>query len=133
MDAVEWLRQICESRMLEIELWKVHMGTDEELMSTGDFDREKHAYVQNCESMRSVNAQMNRLPTFSVTLTGGIWFGITLSSTINEYAAFGVLLLAGVANFCLILIAYRTRDVIQSYLETDRVISTVQFRGRPAG
>ncbi|MDE0448363.1 MAG: hypothetical protein OXH96_17000 [Spirochaetaceae bacterium] len=99
-------------------------GSDERL-----YDREKHAYMQNCESMRSVNVQMNRLPTFSVTLTGGIWFGIALSSSIANGVAFGVLLLACVANFSLILIAFRTRDVIQSYLERIESFSPSSFAG----
>ena len=60
---------------------------------------------------------MNRVPTLAVTLTGGLWYGASLTQTVDTTIRLGLLLLAGVCNLALILASVRIRDVLQSYLE----------------
>lgn len=75
------------------------------------------AYKQNFEQFRHLNTQMNAVPTFAMTLTGGLWFGAGLTDHIDPQIRFALLIFAGIANVCLALIAIRIRDVMQSYLE----------------
>ena len=86
-----------------------------------DFEREKLCYQQNCEQFRALNVQMNRIPTFAVTLTGGLWFGAALHEdyldpNLVSTARALLLLLASLSNLALIAIAFRVRDVMRSYL-----------------
>lgn len=81
-----------------------------------DFEREKLCYEQNFEQFRALNAQMNRIPAFSVTLTGGLWFGAGLiQNNLDSTIRFALLLYAGLSNLALIAISYRIRDVMSAY------------------
>ncbi len=86
-------------------------------MSDNSFEREKICYEQNFEQARSLNSQMNQVPTLAMTLTGGLWFAAGVTEDLNTHIRFGLLLFAGLCNIALILAAFRIRDVFHSYLE----------------
>lgn len=73
------------------------------------------AFNQNHEAFRSLNNQMWQIPLIAMTLTGGLWFGV---SAVGESAAFklALLLLSFVGNMVLILIIQRLRFVMDGYL-----------------
>lgn len=101
-------------------------------MSDNDFEREKLCYEQNFEQARSLNAQMNYVPTFSVTLTGGLWFGAGLTDNVDQAIRFALLFFAGLCNIALVLVGYRTRDVMKSYFEKIEAFHKASFAdGRP--
>jgi hypothetical protein len=78
-------------------------------MSNEPFEREKVCYEQNFEQFRSLNEQMNRVPTIAL------------------------LVFAGLANVALGLSCLRIRDVMQSYAEKIRAFNETSFAsGRPA-
>lgn len=100
-------------------------------MTEHTFEREKLCYEQNFQQARSLNEQMNRVPTLSITLTGGLWFGA--AQNIAVQIQFTLLLLAGIANFALVLVAYRIRDVLQSYFEQIKAFHEPSYAdGRPS-
>ncbi|NBE06068.1 class I SAM-dependent methyltransferase [Paragemmobacter ruber] len=74
------------------------------------------AFNQNHEAFRSLNQQMWQIPLIAMTLTGGLWFGV---SRTEDYALFtmALLLLAGLANIALIVVLYRLRYVMGLYLD----------------
>lgn len=86
-------------------------------MSDNDFEREKICYEQNFQQARSLNSQLNQLPVFTMTLTGGLWFAAGVTQNLNPEIRFGLLLFSGFCNIALILAALRIRDVFHSYLE----------------
>lgn len=86
-------------------------------MSDNDFEREKLCYEQNFEQARALNIQMNRVPAFSVTLTGGLWFGAGLTDNVDPAIRFALLIFAGLSNVALGFVCLRIRDVMESYLE----------------
>lgn len=102
-------------------------------MTNQTFEREKICYEQNFEQARALNEQMNRVPILSITLTSGLWFGAALTTqTIAAEIRFALLLFAGIANFALILVAYRIRDVFESYLEKIKTFHEPSYvRGQP--
>lgn len=73
------------------------------------------AYNQNFENFRSLNALMWQIPLIAMTLTGGLWFGV---SSIKDMAGMraGLLLLAAVGDFGLIVVLARLRHIIGCYL-----------------
>jgi hypothetical protein len=70
-------------------------------MSNEPFEREKVCYEQNFEQFRSLNEQMNRVPTIAVTLTGGLWFGAAVTQNMDLMIRFALLVFAGLANVAL--------------------------------
>ncbi|WP_210093727.1 class I SAM-dependent methyltransferase [Ruegeria sp. HKCCSP346] len=77
---------------------------------------EQSAYEQNYQQFRSLNQIMWQIPVLAMTLTGGLWFGVSrlsdaplLTSALLLTAVFGNLMLAG--------ILYRFRHVMQCYLD----------------
>ena len=44
------------------------------------FEHAKAAFEQNFAQFRHLNDQMNRIPAFAVTLTGGFWYVAVVSS-----------------------------------------------------
>lgn len=97
------------------------------------FEREKVCYEQNFQQMRSLNDQMNRIPTIAVTLTGGLWYGASLTNGLDHTIRFGLIILAGFCDLALILACIRTRDVIESYLEKIKSFDAANFAsGRPS-
>lgn len=81
------------------------------------FSRAKVCYEQNFLQFRSLNEQMNRVPTIAVTLTGGLWYGAAIAQGVDVFVRFGLLMFAGISNVALILSAYRIRDVMSNYQE----------------
>ena len=41
------------------------------------FEREKTAFQENASHLRSLNQFLWQVPTIAITLTGGLWFGVT--------------------------------------------------------
>jgi SAM-dependent methyltransferase len=80
-----------------------------------DHDFQLAAFNQNHEAFRSLNQQMWQIPLIAMTLTGGLWFGV---SRTEDFALFtmALLFLAGVANVALIVVLYRLRYVMGLYL-----------------
>lgn len=96
-------------------------------MTSETFEREKLCYEQNFEQARSLNAQMNRVPTISITLTGGLWFGAAATDNVDSEIRFGLLFFAGICNFALVLASLRIRDVLESYLEKIKAFHKKSF------
>lgn len=74
------------------------------------------AYNQNFETFRALNALMWQIPLIAMTLTGGLWFGV---SKVEKMPAFqlGLLGLALFGNIGLIIILERLRHIMGRYLD----------------
>ena len=72
-------------------------------------------YEQNHASFRSLNHQMWQIPLISMTLTGGLWFGV---SKVDKLPLFQIalLFLAMVGNAALFLVLQRLRFVMEQTL-----------------
>jgi hypothetical protein len=92
-----------------------------------DFEREKLCYQQNFEHARSLNHQMNQIPTLAMTLTGGLWFAAGVTERMEETMRFGLLLFASICDFSLALAILRVRDVFNSYLEKVRTFHPASY------
>lgn len=73
------------------------------------------AFNQTHESFRSLNQQMWQIPLIAMTLTGGLWFGV---STVKDFPLFqlALLLLAAAGNAALFIILLRLRFVMEQHL-----------------
>lgn len=87
-----------------------------------DPEKDKAVFEQLFAQYRTLNEQLNRIPPFAVTLTGGFWYIAvviksygTLSPGYESLARFCLMMFAGVCNFMLVLIAIRVRDVMRAY------------------
>lgn len=76
----------------------------------------KEAYEQNYQQFRSLNQIMWQIPVLAMTLTGGLWFGV---STINENPLLvSILLLTAMfGNIVLSGVLLRFRHVMGCYLD----------------
>lgn len=76
----------------------------------------KAAFDQNHAAFRSLNQQMWQIPLISMTLTGGLWFGV---SRVEDFPLFqfALLFLAFAGNLILCLVIVRLRFVMEQYLE----------------
>lgn len=74
------------------------------------------AYNQNWETFRSLNSLMWQIPLIAMTLTGGLWFGVSTVKDMPYFAA-GLLLLAGCGNIGLMLALRRLRYIMEQYLD----------------
>lgn len=76
------------------------------------------AYNQNSETFRALNSLMWQIPLIAMTLTGGLWFGVSSISKDSglTFLRPGLLLLAGVGDLVLIVILERLRHIIEEYL-----------------
>jgi len=74
------------------------------------------AFEQNHASFRSLNQQMWQIPLISMTLTGGLWFGV---SSVDDFPLFqlALLLLASAGNGALFIIILRLRFVMEQHLK----------------
>lgn len=74
------------------------------------------AYNQNYEQFRSLNQIMWQVPVLAMTLTGGLWFGV---STIldNPLLVTVLLVTAVVGNLAFVAILFRFRHVMQCYMD----------------
>lgn len=89
-----------------------------------EFERAKASFEQNFLQFRHLNQQLNSVPTFAVTLTGGFWYiavvvsyGNSLATELDAWARFLVMVFASICDFMLVLIAFRIRDVMSGYQE----------------
>lgn len=73
------------------------------------------AFVQNHETFRSLNHQMWQIPLISMTLTGGLWFGVSKVES-SPFFQLALLFLATVGNACLFLVIQRLRYVMEQTL-----------------
>ena len=97
-----------------------------------EFEKEKACYEQNFEQARSLNGQMNQIPTLAITLTGGLWFAAGVTEKMQTPMRFGLLIFAGLCDIGLVLAILRVRDVFHSYLEKVRAFHPPGFaEGRP--
>ena len=74
------------------------------------------AYNQNWETFRSLNTLMWQIPLIAMTLTGGLWFGVSSVKSMPYFAA-GLLFLAGCGNIGLMLTLHRLRYIMARYLD----------------
>lgn len=76
----------------------------------------KEAYEQNYQQFRSLNQIMWQIPVLAMTLTGGLWFGV---STIDNNAMLVTILLltAVMGNIMLCGVLVRFRHVMGCYLD----------------
>ena len=81
-----------------------------------EHEMHKAAFDQNHASFRSLNQQMWQIPLISMTLTGGLWFGV---SRVEDFPLFQValLFLAAAGNGALFVIILRLRFVMQQHLD----------------
>jgi SAM-dependent methyltransferase len=81
-----------------------------------EHDMRKAAFEQNHSSFRSLNQQMWQIPLISMTLTGGLWFGV---SRVEDFPLFqlALLFLAAAGNGALFIIILRLRFVMEQHLK----------------
>jgi SAM-dependent methyltransferase len=81
-----------------------------------EHDMRKAAFDQNHASFRSLNQQMWQIPLISMTLTGGLWFGV---SRVEDFPLFqlSLLFLAVAGNAALFVILLRLRFVMERHLK----------------
>lgn len=74
------------------------------------------AFTQNFETFRALNALMWQIPLIAMTLTGGLWFGV---SSIKDMPLMrsGLLLLATFGDLGLMVVLARLRHIIGCYLD----------------
>lgn len=83
------------------------------------------AYNQNSENFRSLNTLMWQIPLIAMTLTGGLWFGVSKVEGMPGLRI-ALLLLAGACDLGLIVVLERLRFIMGRYLDWLRI-------GNPAG
>jgi len=82
-----------------------------------NFEREKVCYEQNCEHMRSLNQIMWQVPIIAMTLTGGLWYGVTTLNSLETEMRTLLLSFGAIANIFMIFILQRIRSVMAAYLD----------------
>lgn len=75
----------------------------------------KESYEQNYQQFRSLNQIMWQIPVLAMTLTGGLWFGVSAINDNLMLVTF-LLLTAVVGNFILCGVLVRFRHVMGCYL-----------------
>ena len=85
-------------------------------MSDFDFEKEIVCYEQNCQQMRSLNQIMWQVPMIAMTLTGGLWYGVSTSSALDPGTKGILFLFCTAANICMIFVIQRVRSVMAAYL-----------------
>lgn len=80
-----------------------------------EHEMRKAAFDQNHASFRSLNQQMWQIPLISMTLTGGLWFGV---SRVEDFPLFqlALLFLAFAGNAALFVVILRLRFVMEQHL-----------------
>ena len=79
-------------------------------------DLKSQAYEQNYLQFRSLNQIMWQIPVLAMTLTGGLWFGVSRIQE-NPLLISALLLTAIVGNLSLVAVLYRFRHVMGCYLK----------------
>lgn len=76
----------------------------------------KEAYEQNYQQFRSLNQIMWQIPVLAMTLTGGLWFGVSRISE-NLLLVSALLVTATIGNLALAIVLRRFRYVMAQYLD----------------
>ncbi|RJG46198.1 class I SAM-dependent methyltransferase [Mesorhizobium sp. DCY119] len=90
------------------------------------------AYNQNWETFRSLNNLMWQIPLIAMTLTGGLWFGVSTVKDMPFFAA-GLLFLAGCGNVGLMLTLRRLRYIMAQYLQWSKTTFAAGHVSAPGG
>lgn len=90
------------------------------------------AYNQNWETFRSLNSLMWQIPLIAMTLTGGLWFGVSTVKDMPYFAA-GLLFLAGCGNVGLMLTLHRLRYIMAQYLDWSKTTYRAGHVSAPGG
>ncbi|WP_293397773.1 class I SAM-dependent methyltransferase [Phenylobacterium sp. RIFCSPHIGHO2_01_FULL_69_31] len=72
-------------------------------------------YDQNSQTFRSLNQLMWQIPLIAMTLTGGLWFGVSKAEATPTFQ-FWLLLLAFAGNVGLAIVLSRLRYIMERYL-----------------
>ena len=78
------------------------------------FERDRVAYEQNAQHLRALNQFLWQVPTIAITLTGGLWYGMTKIDT--PMMREGLLAFAALADLLLIIVLLRIRFLFGQYL-----------------
>lgn len=78
-------------------------------------DQQLIIYQENAETFRSLNQLMWQVPLIAMTLTGGLWFGVSRSDTLPGLQL-SLLGMAALGNFVLIFVLARLRYIMGEYL-----------------
>lgn len=87
-------------------------------LATASPEMDLAAYNQNSETFRTLNALMWQVPLIAMTLTGGLWFGVSSIPNTPELSWLrpALLMLAGIGDLLLIVILQRLRFLLREYL-----------------
>jgi SAM-dependent methyltransferase len=87
-------------------------------MAQRDFENEKFlaSFSHNSETFRSLNQLMWQIPLIAMTLTGGLWFGVSKAGSSKLFSAC-LLVMAVLGNAGLVIALKRLRFVMGRYLE----------------
>jgi len=97
------------------------------------YRRDEAAYKENCAFARGLNTQIMQVPAFAITLTGGLWFGAGVSENVDADIKFVLLSFAAIADAVLIIVLFRLRNVMQSYLDKAKAFNpTAYASGNPS-
>lgn len=95
-------------------------------MSDEQYKRDEAAYKENCQFARGLNTQIMQIPAWAITVTGGLWFA-AMFREVEEIARVVLFGFAALADFMLIRVIYRLRDVFESYLEKIKAFNPNAF------
>lgn len=95
-------------------------------MSDEQYKRDEAAYKENCQFARGLNTQIMQIPAWAITVTGGLWFA-AMFREVEEIARVVLFGFAALADFMLIRVIYRLRDVFESYLEKIKAFNPDAF------
>ncbi|MCC5620243.1 class I SAM-dependent methyltransferase [Nostoc sp. CHAB 5715] len=87
-------------------------------MAQSDFENQKFlaSFNHNSENFRSLNQLMWQIPLIAMTLTGGLWFGVSKTESSKLFSAC-LLVIAILGNVGLVVALKRLRFVMRRYLE----------------
>lgn len=84
-------------------------------------------YEQNCLQMRSLNQIMWQVPMIAMTLTGGLWFGLSSSATLDGDVKTILLAFCAICNLVLVFVIQRVRSVMEAYLDRIKAFSPEDY------
>lgn len=86
-------------------------------MAQSNFENEKFlaSFSHNSETFRSLNQLMWQIPLIAMTLTGGLWFGVSKTESSKLFGAC-LLVIAILGNIGLVIALKRLRYVMSKYL-----------------
>lgn len=118
-DAVK-LESVKQQNALELERLRQEFQRKENALKE-KFERDKAAYDQNAQHIRALNQFLWQVPTIAITLTGGLWYGVTkidnhvVQTCLLSFGAIGDIL------FCLVVV--RVRFLFSQYLEIQKIFN----------